>query len=76
MIENVINCKYLELIFNASGTCSNAMENLSARALKALFAIKRYICTGIIKVRLGIKLLDQMIKPILCYASELWSACD
>ena len=27
-------------------------------------------------MRLGIKLFDQMIKPILCYASELWSACD
>ena len=76
MIENVINYKYLGLIFNASGTWSNAMENLSARGLKALFALKRYICTGNIKVRLGIKLFDQMIKPILCYASELWSACD
>ena len=27
-------------------------------------------------MRLGIKLFDQMIKSILCYASELWSACD
>ena len=60
----------------AYGTWSNAMENLSARGLKAHFVLKRYICTGNIKVRLGIKLFDQMIKPILCYASELWSACD
>ena len=52
------------------------MENLSARGLKARFALKRYICTGNIKVRFGVKLFDQMIKPILCYASELWSACD
>ena len=22
------------------------------------------------------KLFDQMIKPILCYSSEIWSACD
>ena len=22
------------------------------------------------------KLFDQMIKPVLCYASEIWSACD
>ena len=76
MIENVINYKYLGLIFNTTGTWSNALENLSARDLKALFPFKRYICTGNIKVRLGIKLFDQMIKPILCYASELWSACD
>ena len=76
MIENVINYKYLGLVFNASGTWSNAMENLSMRGMKALFSLKRYICTGNIKVRLGMKLFDQMIKPILCYASELWSACD
>ena len=25
---------------------------------------------------LGIKLFDQMIKQVLCYASELCSACD
>ena len=76
MIENVINYKYLGLVFNASGTWSNAMENLSMKGMKALFSLKRYICTGNIKVRLGMKLFDQMIKPILCYASELWSACD
>ena len=43
MIENVINYKYLGLIFNASGTWSNAMENLSARGLKLFFALKRYL---------------------------------
>ena len=40
MIENVLNYKYLGLIFNASGTWSSAMENLSTRGLKALFALK------------------------------------
>ena len=76
LIENVINYKYLGLVFNAGGTWSNATENLSTRGLKALFSLKRYICTGNIKERLGMKLFDQMIKPILCYASEIWSACD
>ena len=69
MIENVINYKYLGLVFNASGTWSNAMGNLSTRGMKALFSLKRYICTGNIKVRLGLKMFDQLIKPILCYAS-------
>ena len=27
-------------------------------------------------MRLGMKLFDQMIKPMLCYASEIWSAYD
>ena len=44
--------------------------------LKALFSLKSYICTGNIKARLGMKLFDQMMKQILCYASEIWSACN
>ena len=76
MIENVINYKYLGLVFNASGTWSNATDNLSTRGLKAIFSLKRYICSGNIQVLVGMNLFDQMIKPILCYASEIWSACD
>ena len=76
LIENVINYKYLGLVFNAFGTWSNATDNLSTRGLKALFSLKKFICTGNIKARLGMKLFDQMIKPILCYASKIWSACD
>ena len=44
--------------------------------MKALFLLKRYICTGNIKPALGLKLFDQMVKPILCYCSELWIAFD
>ncbi|MEW8544064.1 MAG: hypothetical protein AB2693_11065, partial [Candidatus Thiodiazotropha sp.] len=71
-----MNYKYLGLVFNACGSWSYAADNLSARGLKALFSLKRYICTGNIKPRLAMKLFDQMIKPILCYASEIWVACD
>ena len=46
------------------------------RGMKALFSLKRYICIVNIKVHLGMKLFDQMIKPILCYESELWSATN
>ena len=69
-IENVINYKYLGLVFNAGGAWSYSVDNLSTRGIKALFSLKRYICTGNIKPRLGLKLFDQMVKPILCYASE------
>ena len=75
-IENVINYKYLGLVFNAGGAWSYPVDDLSTRGIKALFSLKRYICTGNIKPRLGLKLFDQTIKPILCYASEIWTACD
>ena len=34
LIENVINYKYLGLVFNAAGTWSNATDNLSTRGLR------------------------------------------
>ena len=37
---------------------------------------KGYICSEDIKPGLGIKLFDQMIRPILCYGSEIRSAFD
>ena len=40
LIENVINYKYLGLVFNAAGTWSNVTDNLSTRGLKALFSLK------------------------------------
>ena len=43
LIENVISYKYLGLVFNASGTWSNAADNLSTRGIKAPFSLKRYI---------------------------------
>ena len=74
LIENVINYKYLGLVFSASGTWSNPTNNVSTRGSKAPFSFKRYIRTGNINVRSGMKLFDQMIKPILCYASKILSA--
>lgn len=75
-IENVPNYKYLGIEFNSCGSWSSAISNISNRGLKALFLLKGYICSGNIKPCLGLKLFDQMIKPILCYGSELWSAFD
>ena len=44
--------------------------------MKALFLLKGYFCSSSINPGLGLKLFDQMIRPILCYGSELWSAFD
>ena len=40
--------------------------------MKVLFLLKAYICSGSINPGLGLKLFDQMVRPILCYGSELW----
>ena len=44
--------------------------------MKALFLLKGYICTGNINPGLGLKMFDQMIRPILCYGAEIWSTFD
>ena len=54
-IENVISHKYLCLAFNASGTWSNPTDKLSTRGSKAPFTFKRYIRTGNIQARSGLK---------------------
>ena len=75
-LENVAKYKYLGIEFSSSGSWSNAIANISNRGKKTLFLLKGYICSGNIKPGLGLKLFDQMIKPILCYGSEIWSAFD
>ena len=73
-LENVPKYKYLGIKFSSSGSCSSAIANISNWGKKALFLLKGYICSGNIKPELGLKLFDQMIRPILCYGSEIWSA--
>ena len=75
-LENVAKYKYLGIEFSSSGSWSSAIANISNRGKKALYLLKGYICSGNIKPGLGLKLFDQMIRPILCYGSEIWSAFD
>ena len=76
-LENVSKYKYLGIEFCSSGSWSNAIANISNRGMKALFLLKGYnICTGNINPGLGLKLFDQMMRPILCYGAKIWSTFD
>ena len=75
-LENVSKYKYLGIEFCSSGSWSYAIANISNRGMKALFLLKGYICTGNINPGLGLKMFDQMIRPILCYGAEIWSTFD
>ena len=70
-LENESKYKYLGIGFCFSGSWSNTIANISNRGMKALFLLKGYICTGNINPGLGLKLFDQMIRPILCYGAEI-----
>ena len=75
-LENVPKYKYLGIDFSSSGLWSSAIANLTNLGMEALFLLKGYICSGNIKPGLGLKLFDQMIRHILCYGLEIWSAFD
>ena len=56
----------------ASGSFSTAVEDLSKKALKVIFMIKRkFHCTHN-NTPLLLKLFDSCVKPVLLYGSELW----
>ena len=53
--------------------CTTAMSlNLSNRAWKAVFKIKSAFKDTNVSPRLQLKMLQILVRPILCYSSEVW----
>ena len=68
-IENVQNY-YLGIIFNASGSFSNACINIADKAMKAFFKLKRINPRE--NALLTLKLFHSLVTPILMYGCEVW----
>ena len=65
--------KYMGLIFTPKLSWSKAKRKLAAQAKKAIFCIKNYQTKfGYFKHDEIFRLFDSMVKPILCYGSEVW----
>ena len=64
-LENLPKYKYLGIETSSSCLWSSAIANITNPGKKALFLLKDYICSENIKPGSGLKLLDQMIRPIL-----------
>ena len=65
--------KYLGLIFTPKLSWSKAKRKLAAQARKAIFCIKNYQRKfGYFLHADMFRLFDSMVKPILCYGSEVW----
>jgi hypothetical protein len=69
--ENVQKYKYLGIELSASCTFTHSEDNLVQRAQKAPFKLKACIGNEM-NPKISLKLLDQLIKPILLYGSEVW----
>ena len=62
--------KYLGLTIRSSGKID--FENLCKKGLKATFLMKKKLSFDEMNGQLGLKLFDSMLRPIICYGSEVW----
>ena len=75
LIENVSSCKYLGVIFHASGSCSHARKYLYKRGFKAtfcMFKLKSNVSDMAPGIKTMLHLFDHTVKPIVLYRSEMW----
>jgi hypothetical protein len=70
LIEKVKQCRYLGVMFNASGSFSDAKEELYERGLKALFKMYKCFEGHKPKIKTLLHVFDHTVKPILTYGRE------
>ena len=72
-IRTTSEYKYMGLIFTPKLSWSKAKRKLAAQARKASFCIRNYQRKfGYFKHEEIFRLFDAMVKPILCFGSEIW----
>ena len=74
-IEQVDEFKYLGMLMHGTRGLTPALEYLRMAARRAMFGLQRRCQQlGISDLSLKCKLFDILVKPILCYCCEVWSA--
>ena len=72
-IEIVKKFSYLDIVFTSGGSCHEAQNTLAGQALKAIFAMNKYLHKfTYLKPSHVLDLFDKLITPILNYGSEVW----
>ena len=72
-IEIVSRFSYLGIVFTSGGSCKEAQRTLAGQALKAIFALNKYLYKfTYLKPSNVLDLFDKLISPILNYGSEVW----
>ncbi|NQZ52225.1 MAG: reverse transcriptase family protein [Moritella sp.] len=70
-IESTNRYCYLGIVFTPSGSFTTAINELKKKALRATFALKKFINHKFISVSTIFKLFDALIIPILTYACQI-----
>ena len=71
-LENANEYKYLGITLSSNGLLSTARDCIYKKASREMFKLKSCIRQANISPRLGLKLFDQLIKPICLYRCEIW----
>ena len=72
IIEIVQNYTYLDKLISSTGNFSMALDKLKAKALHALFSLRKHTNISNLSPLLANKIFDMMISPISTYNSEIW----
>jgi hypothetical protein len=64
---------YLGIVLHRNGSFTSSVDALRKKGLRALFGMRRYIDRSAISVKAHLNLFDFLIKPVLSYASPLWT---
>lgn len=64
--------KYLGILMKPSGVFSHSVKQLSNKALKVVFMIRRKFNFDKINAKLMFKLFDTCVVPVLLYGCEVW----
>jgi len=75
-LENVRQYTYLGLTMTSSGSFTATKMNLKTKAQKANGRLKKLLGDTSIKKSIGLKLFDQLVRPILTYGCEVWGPID
>ena len=70
------SCKYLGVLRNSNGECMSSSENVWVRGWKASFKIKSTFKNMDTDHELKLKMLDVLVKPVLCYNAEIWGVLN
>ena len=72
-VEIISKFVYLGITFSTGGSFNETHKTLSGQALKAIFKLNQYLYHFTeLSSKHVLELFDKLIKPILCYGSEVW----
>lgn len=72
VIESTQTYKYLGLLIHCNGRFTAAQDNLSQRAAKGFYKLRKIMKGHIPSFTTCMHLFDSIIKPILSYGSDIW----